>query len=81
MHRPRVRDEVESGPRMPSKEFCREQVALQPVAASAGEDEVPAGHVRAAVGEWMNVVERGDVEVEQRRAVDAPATSRASPHA
>jgi hypothetical protein len=69
MYRARVRDEVESGQWIPNEKFRWEQIALEPVAAGAREDEV-AGHVRASVGEWMDMVERGDIEVELRRAVD-----------
>lgn len=77
MHRSRMGDEVEPGPRMAGEEFRGQQVALEAIAARAGEDEV-AGDVRAAVRERMDVVERGVVEIEQRGAVDAPTV--AVPH-
>jgi hypothetical protein len=70
MHGARVRDEIESGPRVPRKEFRRQQIALQPIAAAAGEDDV-ARDMSASVRERMHVIERGDVEIEQRPAVDA----------
>jgi len=63
MHRACVRDEVESCPRVPSEEFRWEKVALQAIAAGASEDEI-AGHVSPAMGERMDVVECGDIEVE-----------------
>jgi hypothetical protein len=64
MDRTRVRDEVESRPRMAREEFSRQQIAFQAIAPRASEDDV-AGSVRAAVGERMDVVESRRVELEE----------------
>src|SRR5690348_17327590 len=74
MHRAGVGDEVETGPGIAGEKLRRQHVSLQPVAARAGENDV-ARHVRAAVRERVNVVERGKVEVERRRAIDTAAST------
>ena len=57
---------------MAGEELVRQRVAFQSVAASAGGDEV-AGDVGSAVGERVDVVERGRLRAEAQRAVDAAA--------
>ena len=74
MHCARMRNEVESCPRVTSKEFVRQQITLEPIAAAAGEDDVP-GHVRAAVRQRIHVIERGEVELQGRGAVHAAAAA------
>ena len=74
MHGARVGDEVEARPWIPGEEFRRQQVSLQPVAARAGEDDVPR-NVSAAVRQRMHVVERREIEVEGRGAVDATSSA------
>jgi len=74
MHRARVGDEVLPRPRIPSEEFGRQQVSLETVARRAGQDDV-AHCVSAAVGKRMHMVQSGDVELEQRAAVDAAAAA------
>src|SRR5262245_13849967 len=74
MHGTRVGDEVESRPRIAGEEFRRQQVALQSIAARAGEDDV-ARDMCTAVGQRMHVVERREVEVEGRGAVDTASSA------
>ena len=74
MHRARVSDEVEAGPGIPRKEFGRQQVALETIAARARQHDV-SRHVSAAVCQRMHVVERGNFEVERRGAVHAAAAA------
>jgi hypothetical protein len=69
MHGTRVRDEVETRPWIPGEEFRRQEISLQPVAARAGEDDVPR-NVGTAVRQRMHVIERREIEVEGRGAVD-----------
>jgi hypothetical protein len=69
-----VLDEVETGPGVTGEEFGGEEVAFQAITASAGGDEV-AGRVLAAFGEWENVIDGGEVEVQRRRAVDTAAAA------
>jgi hypothetical protein len=56
-------DEVRPGPRKAVEEFRRQQVSLEPIAAATGKHEV-AGVVGAAVRQRMNVVERGEIELQ-----------------
>jgi hypothetical protein len=48
MHRSRVRDEIETRPRVPREELRRQQISLQAIATPARQNEV-AGDMRAAV--------------------------------
>ena len=70
MHRASVGDEVESRPGIAGEELGRQEIALQAVTASAGGDEI-AGRVDAALGEREDVIDRSEVELERRGAVDA----------
>ena len=74
MHSARVGDEVLSRPRIASEEFSRQQVSLETIARGTRQHDV-AHCVSAAVGEWMHVVQRGEVELEHRAAVHAPAAA------
>ena len=74
MNRPSMRDEVLSRPRIASEEFGRQQVSLQSIARPACEHHV-ARRMCAAVSEWMHVVERREVELQRRSAVDAAAAA------
>lgn len=74
MHRARMRDEVESRPGVSREEFGRQHVSLQPIAPCTGKDDV-ARNVGAAVRERVHVVERREVEVEGRGAVDTAAST------
>ena len=77
MHRSRIRDEVQSGPRISHEEFARQHVAFEAIAASTREHEV-ARDVRAAVREGIDVVERREIKLQRRRAVHT--TPAAVPH-
>lgn len=70
MNRARVRDEIDPGPRIPSEELGREQIAFQSVTTPAGEYQV-ARRVRSTVRQRVHVVERREIELEKRGAVDA----------
>lgn len=70
MHRPRVPNEIRAGPGEAVEELEREEIALEPIAAAAGGDEV-AGVIGAAERERMHVIERGSFEREGHGAVDA----------
>ena len=69
-----VGDEVLARPRIAGKEFGRQQVSLESIARAAGEDDV-ARRMGSAVGERVHVVERREVELELRSAVDAAAAA------
>ena len=74
MHCARVENEVQSRPREAREEFSRKQIALEAIAARAGEDDV-AGNVSAAVRQRLHMVECCEIELEPGGAVDtAPAT-------
>ena len=77
MHGTGVGDEVESRPRVASKELGRQQVSLEAIASRAGEDDVPR-HVSAAMRQRMHVIERGELELERSSAIHA--ASAAVPH-
>lgn len=68
MNRPSVSHEIRAGPGIGREERVWQEIAFQPIAVSAGEDHV-ARMVDTAVGEWVNVIQRGCFEVEGRRAV------------
>ena len=74
MHCPRVQDEVQTGPRESREELGGKQIALEAIAARAGENDVP-GNVRASTRERMDVIQRGKIEFKRRRAVDAAAAA------
>jgi len=74
MNGPRIAHEIRAGPGIFCEEFVREGIALQLIAANAGEDDV-AGMVDTAMGERVNVVERRRLEVQRRSAVDAAAAT------
>ena len=74
MHGASVGDEVLSCPRIAGEKFGRQQISLETVARGAREHDVPR-RVRPAMGEWMYVVERREVEFEQRAAVHAAAAA------
>ena len=74
MHGPSVVNEVHSRPGEAGKELGRKQVAFEAITTRAGEDQV-ARHVSAAVRQRMHVVQRGEIELEPSRAVDAATTA------
>ena len=74
MHGARVAHEVRTGPGMFREEFVREGIALQLIAADAGQNDV-ARVMHTAVGERVDMVERRRLEVQRRGAVDAAAAT------
>ena len=74
VHRARIAHEVCPRPRMPSKELDREQVPLERVTSPAGGHQV-ARHVGAAMRERVDVVQRGGLQLQGLRAVDAAAAA------
>ena len=74
VHGPRVPDEVRSRPRISSKEFVREHIALEAIARRTGGNEV-AGRVWASVRDRVYVIERRDVERQRNGAVDAASAA------
>lgn len=74
MYRPRVRDEIEACPGISREEFGRQHVTLEPVASAARQHDV-ARHVGPTVRQRMHVIERGVIEIERRRAIDAAAAA------
>src|SRR5690348_7182912 len=74
MHGAGILNEVEPRPGIAGEELGGEQIALQPIAAAAGGNEV-ARRVLAAFGEREDVIDCGEVEIERRGAVDAAATA------
>jgi len=74
MHRSRVQDEVRAGPGESGEELRRQEIALEPVAPRTGKHDVP-GNVCATARQRMNVVERREVELERRRAIDAASAA------
>src|SRR5262245_53940126 len=73
MHGARVENEVQARPRESRKKLVRKKIALETIAARAGEDDV-ARNVRAAMRQRLHVVERSEIELEPGGAVDtAPA--------
>ena len=77
MNRPRMRDEVDTGPRMSSEEFRRQQVSLESIARPARQDHV-AGGMSAAMSKRIHVVERREIKLERRAAIHTAAS--AVPH-
>lgn len=65
-----VPDEVRARQGISGEELVRQHIALEPVAGSAGDDEV-AGDVLAAAGQRVNVVEGGVQRIQVMPAVDA----------
>ena len=81
MHRASVDDEVLPRPRISREELGRQQIALEAIAARAGEHDV-ARSVSAAVRQRMHVVERREIELERRaRSTRSGGRSRAWPRA
>ena len=74
MHCPRVRDEVDAGPRMAGEELGRQQVSFESIARRARQDHV-AGGVSAAVRKWIHVVERREIKLEHRAAIHTAASA------
>jgi hypothetical protein len=74
MNRPRVRDEIQSRPRISGEEFGRQHVTLLAVAPSARQYDI-AGGVRATVRQRVDVIECREVELERRCAVDAASSA------
>ncbi len=68
MHRSRVLNEVRSRPRIANEKFGRQQISLQSIAPCARQDHV-AGHVRSAVRQRKDVVERRDLEFQTRGTI------------
>lgn len=66
----RIMNEVASCPWISHEEFGGEHVGLEPVAWGTRSHDV-AGCVRAALGKWLDVIERGMFIVEGGRAIDA----------
>ena len=67
-------DEVLSRPRVAGEELGWQQVALEAIARATRQHDV-AGRMGAAVGERVHVIERRQVELESRAAVDAATTT------
>jgi hypothetical protein len=59
---------------MPQEELRGEHIGLEAIARRARRDDV-ARRVRAALGEWMHVVERGARILERGATIDAAATA------
>jgi hypothetical protein len=74
MHRTSVVNEVHPRPGKAREEFSRQQIAFEAIAARAREDEV-ARHVCAAVRERVHMIQRREIELELRRAIDAATTT------
>lgn len=74
MHRSRVLNEIRARPRISGEELGRQQVSLQSIAARTGEDDV-ARYVRTAVRPREHMIERGELELERRRAVHTAAAA------
>jgi len=69
-----VSDEVLTRPRIAGEELGRQQVSLESIARATREHDV-AWRVGSAVRERMHVIERSNVEVQLRAAVDAAAAT------
>jgi hypothetical protein len=74
MHRARVQNEIHSRPGIPGEEFGRQEITLQPITAGAGGDDV-AGDVSAAVRQRVHVIQRREIEIQRRGAVNTPAAA------
>src|SRR4051812_46946668 len=72
VHRSRVRDEVETRPGIAGEKLARQHIAFQAIAATAGEDEV-ARDVCTAMRERVDVIERREIKLQWRCAIDAAA--------
>jgi hypothetical protein len=65
--------EIEACPRIPDEEIGWQHVTLEPITTGAGRDKI-TGSVDAALREWEDVVDGGDLKLERSGAVDtAPA--------
>ena len=74
MHGAGVANEVRAGPRVPTEEFVRQHVSLEPITRRAGGDQV-ARRVRASLRHGVHVIERRDVERQRNGAVDAASAA------
>lgn len=63
-------NEVKPRPRIASEKFRRQEVAFEPITATARGDEI-ARRVHTALGEWEDVIDCGDFKVERSGAIDA----------
>src|SRR5258705_4959533 len=74
VHGARVMYEVRPRPRIAQEEFRGQHVGLEAIARGTGDDDV-AGRMGTALGERMNMIERGTRVVERRGAVHAAAAA------
>ena len=74
MHRARIQDEVAPCPWMSKKELGGQHVGFEPIAGRTRRHDV-ARRMGSALGERMNVIERGTRVLEGRSAVHASAAA------
>ena len=74
MHHPRVGEKIQSRGRISQEELLRHHIPLQSITRSTRDHEI-SRRVGAAFGERVDVVDRREVEVEGRAAVDTAATA------
>ena len=74
VNRARVAHEVRPGPRIPSEELVWQHVPLESIAWGACRNKV-ARCVGSSLRDRVHVIERGHVQREWNRAVDAAATA------
>jgi len=70
----RVRQKIETGHGIANEKLVGQHVALHSIAGRACHDEV-AGNVRAAVCEWVDVVDGSDRKLQRSTAVHAAAAA------
>ena len=74
MYRARIHDEIHPRPRKAGEEISRQKISLESIALGARQHDV-ARHVRPTPRQRMDVVERREVELERRGAVDASSAA------
>lgn len=72
MHGSGVLNEVEASPGVAGKKFGGEKVPFEAIAATTGGYEI-AGRMLATFGEWEDVVDGGEVEIEWCGAIHTAA--------
>jgi hypothetical protein len=74
MNCPRIRQKILPRTRISEKEFQRQHISFHSITRPARHHQIPR-RVRSAFGEWIDMIDRGEIQIEWRAAIDAAAAA------
>jgi hypothetical protein len=74
MNGPRIREEILPRTGISEKEFEGQHIAFEPITRPTRHDQIPR-RMRSAMRQWIHMIDRGEIDIEESAAIDAAAAA------